>query len=427
MKKIERGFLSIILGIIILLGMPMYGKASENTINNNDEYIDNNVITESVSNSDEEAIVETDERLLEDTELENVDIINNLIDYINNGEFLKIASIYQKDKSSDISKFLSEEENKNNCEGIFNVISARLIECVNIKYEDAKNMLYEEYYETPDVCVIGLDMNVHEDTRYFYNGINYFLITFVKEDGNPKIVEMISISEPGELINKGYKFSDNFSVAINVMNARKDGKFINGYGRTFDSLNGNMYSLYAVKNTRDVPTDDTIVRYKNTKGKIDKIRFHSYCIGVLAGEVRGKEFDGTVRQAQAIAIKTFTWHFLIVPKGPTEGYDVTYALQSYQPTLVSENKIVTTDYNTVKGVWMESYKGAIFEASYKKGKYQDQTTLKNCGEFKQDGARWLKDNKVATTYKALLKYYYDDSSASTGGAIRFFDGNKNEL
>ena len=93
MKKIERGFLSIILGIIILLGMPMYGKASENTINNNDEYIDNNVITESVSNSDEEAIVETDERLLEDTELENVDIINNLIDYINNGEFLKIASM----------------------------------------------------------------------------------------------------------------------------------------------------------------------------------------------------------------------------------------------------------------------------------------------------------------------------------------------
>ena len=93
-----------------------------------------------------------------------------------------------------------------------------------------------------------------------------------------------------------------------------------------------------------------------------------------------------------------------------------------------ELKILTmADKEGALDVWMESYGGAIFAAYYKKGKYQDQSSLKNGGDFKQEGARWLKDNKVATTYKTLLKYYYDNSSASTGGAIRFFDGKKNEL
>ena len=137
--------------------------------------------------------------------------------------------------------------------------------------------------------------------------------------------------------------------------------------------------------------------------------------------------DGVVRRAQVIATKTFTWHFVIVPKNPIEGYDVNYLQQSYRPDKISENPVVSTDYNAVMGIWMESYGGAIFEAHYYKGSYSNQSSNYHGGSFYQDGARWLKDNNVATTYKALLKYYYDSSSASTGGAIRFFDDYKNEI
>ena len=63
---------------------------------------------------------------------------------------------------------------------------------------------------------------------------------------------------------------------------------------------------------------------------------------MLAGELRGVEFDGVVRRAQAIAIKTFTWHFIIVPKDPVEGYDVNNVQQNYYPEKVSENSKVTT-------------------------------------------------------------------------------------
>lgn len=44
-------------------------------------------------------------------------------------------------------------------------------------------------------------------------------------------------------------------------------------------------------------------------------------------------------------------------------------MQSYKPEKISENKKVTSDYNAVKNIWMESYKGNIFAAGYGAGDY----------------------------------------------------------
>lgn len=463
-RKVFLGSLSVLLAASLMIGNPIYGKASEantcveNEVENHEDGDENNegevnsvsIIDEDRENelsnvdaieddsieyngddSEEKSIDESNDAFGNEYELLTCeDVAEEFVEMINKGEQSKISSLYQTEKSKEMDAFFADEENLNNHIGVYNIISSDLLEFTEVDYSDVLNMLYEDYeecIEKPDVYVIGMDLKVIEDAKYFYKGMNYFLISFVREDDAPKIYEMVSISEPQELINKGYCFSDNYSVAIRVMDARKSGKFINGYGRTFDSINGNRSFLDAVKNKRTVPTDSTKVRYRNSNKKTVSINFHDYCLGVLAGELRATKFDGAVRKAQAIAIKTFTWHYIIVPQNPTAGYDLTYASQSYVPGKISENKKVTEDYNAVKDVWMESNGGAIFAAYYKKGEYADQSSLKNGGDFKQEGARWLKDNKIATTYKALLKYYYDNSSASTGGAIRFFDSKKNEL
>ena len=44
-----------------------------------------------------------------------------------------------------------------------------------------------------------------------------------------------------------------------------------------------------------------------------------------------------------MAIKTYTWHFLLVPKSDTMGYDITTKMQAYAPSYISENKKVTED------------------------------------------------------------------------------------
>ena len=206
-------------------------------------------------------------------------------------------------------------------------------------------------------------------------------------------------------IYKAYTGQDNYyTMAISVMEARRNGYLMNYKGCIFATLDGkeiksDISTCDTALNQRVIPTDTAEVRLFCTDGNTLNLTFEEYCLAVLAGEVRSTDFDGVVRQAQAIAIKTFTWHYLIIPHGGVQGYDLNDKQQSYMPSKVSENPKVTEDYNAVKNVWMES----------------------------DDGALWLYDNGVATTYKALLKYYYDNSSASDTGAIRFFDSNKNVI
>lgn len=96
----------------------------------------------------------------------------------------------------------------------------------------------------------------------------------------------------------------------------------------------------------------------------------------------------------------------------------------YQPTKVSENSKVTTDYNAIKDIWMESYKGAIFEAGYGAGSYNSNG--QSGGRLMQNGCRYLVEKKNKTFYDCV-HYYYDNSTASQGGAVRFFDSDKNEI
>ena len=360
------------------------------------------------------------------------EVIEKYISAIDNKNWEEFTELYCVEEKEELRSFFENSYNEVNHVGIFNVKQAKLVELVEVKLNDVQNMLHKEYSSTnTKVYVFGADYEVYEDTRYFSTGINYNFITCVVEEGRWKISEMIPIEDPARLIELGYQFSEYYNMAIDVMGARKNGYFINYDGEMFGTINENQErddaSTYAVLNKRTVPTSTTKVRYRKANKDIIEIDFHDYCLGVLAGELRGVEFDGVVRRAQAIAIKTFTWHFIIVPKDPVEGYDVNNVQQKYYPEKVSENSKVTTDYNAVKDVWMESNGGAIFEANYVAGTYGNPSAYKNGGEFKQEGARWLYGQKKATTYKALLKYFYDSSTASTGGAIRFFDSDKNEI
>lgn len=343
----------------------------------------------------------------------------------------KFANLHCSEEKESLDQFFSNPENEIEHTGVLNVEHASLVDLVEVNLDDVSDMLYKEYdSNNSKIFVFGVDYDVYGDSKYYSSGINYNFITCVKEEGNWKIYEMLPIENPRKLADDGYKFNDSFSMAVHVMDARQNGYFVNYNGDVFDCLDEDMNGIesYAVVNNRTVPTKNTKIRLKKQDGSIDKnLLFHDYCLGVLAGELREAKFDGQVRRAQAIAIKTFTWHYLIIPHGATEGYDLNYEQQSYVPSKISENSKVTDDYNAVKNVWMESHSGAIFIAYYKKGAEKDQEDFRHKGEFKQLGALWLYKNNKATTYKSLLKYYYDSSSASTGGAIRFFDNNKNEL
>ena len=118
-------------------------------------------------------------------------------------------------------------------------------------------------------------------------------------------------------------------------------------------------------------------------------------------------------------------NYNIVTIDTTHSVDIKNTMQSYKPEKISENKKVTSDYNAVKNIWMESYKGNIFAAGYGAGDYN--SSGKNGGRLMQNGCRYLVDKKKYSFYQCL-HYYYDYSiDGSTGGPLRFFDNNKIDL
>mgnify|MGYP004722519559 FL=1 len=362
------------------------------------------------------------------------EIVNEYFSLIGN-DWDKFAELYTNEQINSFKNFLENEKNIREYVGVLNVRKAKLIESIEIKYDDVKDMIDEDYTgKKIKIFAVGADYDVYEDTKYFSEGIIYNFLILEEQNGQWRVNTLMQIADPSLLKMKGYHFQSVYNITENIMEARENGYLVNGKGKVFSDINekeidGSLVDEYAILNKRTVPTDDTTISYGTYKNGVyqnrKSIKFHDYCKGVSAGEVRGKSFDGTARKAVDIAIKTYTWHYKIVPIDPTHSVDIKNTMQSYKPEKISENKKVTSDYNAVKNIWMESYKGNIFAAGYGAGDYN--SSGKNGGRLMQNGCRYLVDKKKYSFYQCL-HYYYDYSiDGSTGGPLRFFDNNKIDL
>lgn len=362
------------------------------------------------------------------------EIVNEYFSLIGN-DWDKFAELYTNEQINSFKNFLENEKNIREYVGVLNVRKAKLIESIEIKYDDVKDMIDEDYTgKKIKIFAVGADYDVYEDTKYFSEGIIYNFLILEEQNGQWRVNTLMQIADPSLLKMKGYHFQSDYNITENIMEARENGYLVNGKGKVFSDINekeidGSLVDEYAILNKRTVPTDDTTISYGTYKNDVyqnrKSIKFHDYCKGVSAGEVRGKSFDGTARKAVDIAIKTYTWHYKIVPIDPTHSVDIKNTMQSYKPEKISENKKVTSDYNAVKNIWMESYKGNIFAAGYGAGDYN--SSGKNGGRLMQNGCRYLVDKKKYSFYQCL-HYYYDYSiDGSTGGPLRFFDNNKIDL
>lgn len=362
------------------------------------------------------------------------EIVNEYFSLIGN-DWDKFAELYTNEQINSFKNFLENEKNIREYVGVLNVRKAKLIESIEIKYDDVKDMIDEDYTgKKIKIFAVGADYDVYEDTKYFSEGIIYNFLILEEQNGQWRVNTLMQIADPSLLKMKGYHFQSDYNITENIMEARENGYLVNGKGKVFSDINekeidGSLVDEYAILNKRTVPTDDTTISYGTYKNGVyqnrKSIKFHDYCKGVSAGEVRGKSFDGTARKAVDIDIKTYTWHYKIVPIDPTHSVDIKNTMQSYKPEKISENKKVTSDYNAVKNIWMESYKGNIFAAGYGAGDYN--SSGKNGGRLMQNGCRYLVDKKKYSFYQCL-HYYYDYSiDGSTGGPLRFFDNNKIDL
>ncbi len=333
------------------------------------------------------------------------------------------AECYVQEQKESMKDFVNDIDNQNNHVGVLNIKKAEVNEIKKVKVEDLDSMIEEEYISKDFAYyVVGVDFEVYEDDVCFSNGVEYALVILARNKIGYSVYAYRQIANPEELLESGYEFEDDYQQTIDKMEARDNNILVNGDGKVFGQIGGTTasdsdISLCAMENPSKMylsPLENTTVVYNTGKpsstGANIELTFRQYCLGVTAGEVRNKSFNGEARRACIIAIKTYTWYYLQHPINPTEPINIYASMQSYKPEYINENPQVTVDYEEVKKYWMKSSTYMVFEANYYAGSYNGNG--KSGGALYQNGARYLVANGY--NFKDVLKYYYSYSDKSTG-------------
>ena len=89
---------------------------------------------------------------------------------------------------------------------------------------------YAETYDDLSAFYAGIDYTVDEESKYYFNGVNYRLIIAGKEDDQWKIVE-VSDAPVESLENTDYAFnSSSEKAALNIINERLQGNIVKSEG-----------------------------------------------------------------------------------------------------------------------------------------------------------------------------------------------------
>lgn len=112
----------------------------------------------------------------------------------NSNAWHTIADYWVKDQKEIMLSFIADKESKENCLGLFNVKSAKILEIKEIPADSAGKFVnedkYLEKYGDVKIFYVGIDYIVNKESMFYYNGVNYRLAIVVPENGQWKLAEM---------------------------------------------------------------------------------------------------------------------------------------------------------------------------------------------------------------------------------------------
>jgi hypothetical protein len=137
-----------------------------------------------------------------------IHVINHYYNDLNENQWQKASSWWVEENKNELLGFLANKENQKYKRGLLNIKKAELIRVKELPYEYGQNYLpnrYMEKFNNPRVFYVGVDFKVHKQNEFFIDGVNYFLIAMVLEDGKWKIALTPHVPV-GSIIFDGYGF-----------------------------------------------------------------------------------------------------------------------------------------------------------------------------------------------------------------------------
>ena len=121
-------------------------------------------------------------------------VVYDVVEAIDNKAWNDYVALQCNANKQDYRVFLSNQQNEEKHQGLFNVISAEIVELKELTLKDVSAYTrineYQEQYQQLAAYYVGIDYDVYEETKYYFDGVNYNLVITAVEDGSWKIVEM---------------------------------------------------------------------------------------------------------------------------------------------------------------------------------------------------------------------------------------------
>jgi hypothetical protein len=143
-----------------------------------------------------------------DQTLNSIQVIKHYFDDINQNQWEKATSWWVEEQRQVLLHFISNKVNQQQKLGLLNIKESKLVRWKELSYENGKNYLpnrYMEKFANPRVFYVGVHLKVHTQNEFFIDGVNYFLMAMVEENGEWKIA-LIPIAPVQSIIYDGYGF-----------------------------------------------------------------------------------------------------------------------------------------------------------------------------------------------------------------------------
>ncbi|HBL84821.1 MAG: hypothetical protein A2Y17_05195 [Clostridiales bacterium GWF2_38_85] len=190
-KKVFTVICSVILITTMIIGSVLVINAltasTESNINESDESSAQTISDTSSESSVSEEESKYDIPMVDYNNLSDHEKrIYDFYDSINGGQWEQYASFWSIGTRESTLNFVTKQEYKDKHYGILNVISTKVVSIT--KLDNSYTPRYPElanYYESEDnyeCYLVGIAMTVHEDSNFYFNGINYSLIVLVNDN-----------------------------------------------------------------------------------------------------------------------------------------------------------------------------------------------------------------------------------------------------
>ena len=292
--------------------------------------------------------------------------------------------------------------------------------------------------------LVELDCNVTEDTVYFHNGVNYYLIVFAKDiDNTYKIAQFNqpSYSLLQEIIMPTLKdrtsSNDERIAAMEIINHAEHGVLIDNNGKVILDENYTIFrkdkETGIVENYSELLKNDSLTRSNNyiyhpalnhysyytipsritvwlnqTSSAVTmSVPLNNYVKNTLPNEIYA-DWNQQAIKANAYCVKGVGIYRSIKPISTS--YMVNQTTQKYIPQ--TEVDTINAIVDTISNKYMVNSDYKIFYPEYGAGT-KGSTGNSGTARLLQWGSQYLA-NSLNYSYNQILDYYYAQSDCSAG-------------